>query len=128
MKQTLPLDETVWQLAKILEYEKQQLLSGGYSKLEKISNAKIYHLKLLDAHISSLNNNAALAQFTSDIDHVKKLAKENETLLQSAKYGVTAAQRRITAIKNAESIVGTYTQDGDKLRTQDAAITRRKIA
>jgi len=128
MKQTLPLDETILQLAKILEYEKEQLLSGGYSQLTKISNAKIYHLKLLDAHISSLNNNAALAQFTTDINRVKKLAIENGTLLQSAKYGVTAAQARIAAIKNAESMVGTYTQDGDKLQTQDAAITRRKIA
>jgi hypothetical protein len=128
MKQTLPLDETIIQLAKILEYEKEQLLSGGYSQLTKISNAKIYHLKLLDAHISSLNNNAALTQFTADINRVKKLASENETLLQSAKYGVTAAQARIVSIRNAESMVGTYTQDGDKLRVQDAAVTRRKIA
>jgi hypothetical protein len=128
MKQTLPLDETILQLAKILEYEKEQLLSGGYSQLTKISNAKIYHLKLLDAHISSLHNNAALAQFTADINRVKKLASENETLLQSAKYGVTAAQARIVSIRNAESMVGTYTQDGDKLRAQDAAVTRRKIA
>jgi hypothetical protein len=128
MKQTLPLDETILQLAKILEYEKEQLLSGGYSQLTKISNAKIYHLKLLDAHISSLNNNAALTQFTADINRVKKLAIENETLLQSAKYGVTAAQARIASIRNAESMVGTYTQDGDKLRVQDAAVTRRKIA
>ncbi|NOX93999.1 MAG: hypothetical protein GXP04_02565 [Alphaproteobacteria bacterium] len=128
MKQTLPLDETILQLAKILEYEKEQLLSGGYSQLTKISNAKIYHLKLLDAHISSLNNNAALTQFTADINRVKKLAIENETLLQSAKYGVTAAQARIASIRNSESMVGTYTQDGDKLRVQDAAVTRRKIA
>ncbi len=128
MKQTLPLDETILQLAKILEYEKEQLLSGSYSQLSKISNAKTYHLKLLDAHISSLNNNVALTQFAADINRVQKLAIENETLLKSAKYGVTAAQARITAIKSADSMVGTYTYDGDKLRTQDASITRRKIA
>ncbi len=128
MKQIPPLDETILQLAKILEYEKEQLLSGAYSQLTKISNAKTYHLKLLEAHISSLHNNAALTQFTADINHVRKLASENETLLQSAKIGVTAAQARIAAIKNAESMVGTYKQGGDKLRTQDAAITRRKIA
>ena len=128
MNSTLPLDDVIDKLVKTLRYEKQQLLSGAYAELSAISNTKSQYLASLDAHVSSLTHDSNLARYAAKIAEVKKLANENEMLLQSAKSGVTAAQIRLNTITNSENMVGTYTQDGDKLRTQDAAITRRKLA
>ncbi len=128
MEPTPPFDLTLSRLIKILKYEKEQLLLGAYGELAAISKTKRQYIEILDAHESSLHGDSAIARYAAGIDAVKKLAKENETLLKSAQSGVVAAQTRIEAINNSESMVGTYTQEGDKLRTRDAAVTRRKIA
>ena len=128
MRLTPTLEDALSQLVKILRHEKEQLLSGQYAQLEDISRLKAKHLKTVNDYISNENNAPYLAQFAPAINKVKSLAMENEKLLQSAKYGVNSAKTRLENIKNSESIVGTYTPDGDKLRTQSASTTRYRIA
>ncbi len=128
MKLIPPLDEAITKLTSCLNAEKECLMAGTYAQLPKLSEQKAYFIGILDQYIAKAAFTAELRAHRVDINRIKKLALENEKLLASAKAGAASAKNRLTAIMNRESVVGTYTEHGDKLRTHDAVITRRKIA
>lgn len=124
----LSLNATVNKLVELLTLEKSRLLSGALSDLAEITEHKQHYLAELASHLESHQENASLRAFTPHIEQIRKLAVENENLIEAAKSGVNAAQSRLKQVMSRESFVGAYTEDGGKLRAHDAGVTRRKFA
>ncbi len=128
MRPNESFEDVVRRLVDVLKQERAHLLSSDFSALPKISAAKEHDLSLLEAHLSGPNGDNILSVHASNIKALKKLASENETLLQSARIGVKSAQERLTHLNNIDRVVGTYTENGGQLRLEDSATTCKKIA
>ncbi len=128
MRPNEPFEDTVHRLADVLKRERTQLLSGEFGGLPELSAAKERYVRLLERHLAGPDANNILAAHAQSIKVLKRLASENEKLIQSTKAGVKSAQERLAHLNNLDSVVGTYTQNGEQLRLEDSATTRKKIA
>lgn len=128
MDTATPIEVVFSSLIEALTIEKERLLSGDYKDLPKIGERKAYYMAALDQRIADPNAAASLKSHIGTIERIKLMAQENAKLLAAAKAGVAAAQTRIKRMASRESMVGAYTEDGQKLRTHDFEITRQKLA
>ncbi|NJM35732.1 MAG: hypothetical protein HC850_14705 [Rhodomicrobium sp.] len=78
---------------------------------------------LSDPHAASV-----AAAFRKRLAAIVTAAKENETLLASARAGVQSAQLRIQDIVNRQRNVGAYSESGEKVMAPDAGVSKRKLA
>ena len=128
MNQTAPVEVLLSSIVDALTLEKSRLLAGHYTDLPKITERKLHYLKALEDHLSAPDARANITPFINDIEFVKNMARENETLLAAAKNATNAAKSRIQKLNDRAQNVGAYTVDGAKLRTHDAGVTRCKTA
>ena len=122
-----PFEVVLSSLVEALRLEKARLLAGDYSDLPKISERKAHYMALLDRHLCDPTQAPKIKPYIEEIEYVKVLAGENTKLLAAAKAGAHAAQKRIAMIKSRENMVGTYTEDGYKLRTHNSDVTREAV-
>ena len=122
------IDAAINKLVELLTLEKSRLLSGSYDGFPEIAQQKEYFLSILTGYIQDPVASKSLKPYAKSIEQIKALANENEALLQAAKNGINAAQTRLQKIMTRESLVGAYTAEGEKLRTHDSVVTRRKFA
>lgn len=128
MDQATPIEVLFASLIEALKIEKDRLLAGDYKDLPKIGERKAHYMALLDQRLADPNAAASLKSHIKTIEHIKLMAQENAKLLAAAKAGTAAAQARLKRMASRESMVGAYTQDGEKLRTHDFEVTRQKLA
>ena len=128
METTPTFEAVISRLIELLKHEKTKLLQGAFETLPAISEEKNRYLSALSEYLSEPNIKSRLAAYERYIAEIQKLASENERLLQSAKSGVKSAQQRLTQINKEDSLVGTYTPEGEKLHMHNSSTTRRKIA
>lgn len=122
-----PFEVVLSSLVEALRLEKARLLEGAYADLPKISERKAHYMALLDQYLSDRAQASKIKPYIDEIEYIKLLAGENAKLLAAAKAGANAAQKRIAMIKSRENMVGTYTEDGYKLRTHDSDVTREAV-
>lgn len=128
MDPATPIEVLFSSLIEALTIEKDRLLAGDYKDLPKIGERKAYYMGLLDQRIADPNAAASLKSHIRTVEKIQIMAQENAKLLAAAKAGAAAAQARIKRMASRESMVGAYTEDGQKLRTHDFEVTRQKIA
>lgn len=128
MDPATPIEVLFSSLIEALTIEKDRLLAGDYKDLPKIGERKAYYMELLDQRIADPNAAASLKSHIKTVEKIQIMAQENAKLLAAAKAGAAAAQARIKRMASRESMVGAYTEDGQKLRTHDFEVTRQKLA
>ena len=111
-----------------LDAEKNKLLKGDFQSLPEITEQKANLLEHLQTLLASPAHKGEVARFSKHIEIIKKRAMENETLLMTARAGVSAAKARIQGLQNRERAVGVYGQNGAKIQTHDAGVSRRVVA
>lgn len=128
MEQIPPFNIALKQLISLLNKEKDALLAGDYTILKELTKEKLTYSAILNKHLLNPALTNTVKAHARALQSMQKLARENEGLLASAKYGVQSAQKRLNNLEQRKSTVGTYTEDGYKLRTHDAGMTRQKTA
>ena len=128
MEPSKPFEEVIQVLTDALTQERVDLLAGEYSSLPAYAETKSHYLAELGAHLSGASAAQILSANKQTIKALQKLATENEKILLAAKQGVKSAQERLMHLDTIESIVGTYTAQGEQLRMQSVATTCKKIA
>lgn len=128
MEDSPPLDVAVSRLVEILTLERSRLLAGAYDTLAEITEYKSRYLSALAHYLETEEYGPSLRAHAAHIEQIKKLAVENERLLNAAKAGVQSAQSSLKKIMNRDSYVGAYAENGEKLLAPDAGVTRRKFA
>lgn len=128
MQSKTPLKVILSSLADALKLEKKRILAGDFGDMPKIAERKIHYLSALDPYLTQPALRSEIAPFLDRVSRIKKMASENETLLQAAKNGVNSAKFRIKTMTDRVNNVGAYTANGEKLRTHNSCVTRRKTA
>ena len=128
MDPATPIEVLLSSLIEALKIEKDRLLAGDYRDLPKIGERKAHYMAILDQHLASPHAAANLKSHIRTIEAIKTTAQENAKLLAAAKAGAAAAQARLKRMATKETMVGAYTEGGQKLRTHDCEVTRQKIA
>ncbi len=128
MRPNEPFKDVVHRLVDVLKQERAHILSGDFSELPEFSAAKERSLFYIEQHLSGPDARNILSVHAGSITALKKLASENEKLLNSSRAGVKSAQERLTHLNKIDSVVGTYTENGGQLRLEGSATTCKKIA
>ncbi len=122
------LDEAVSALQKILRGEREQLATGTFDHLAPLTEAKRTLCDTLEKLLLAPGAVSALPAYRRRLSSLAEMAKENEVLLRAARAGTASARSRINEIINRERMVGVYAENGVKVLSADAAVTREKSA
>lgn len=128
MAQTFQLDTAIERLIEMLQHENALLKKGEITEIGALTEDKQTLATILTNAVESPSQREFLKPYFQHLAKIKQLAEENERLLKAAKTGVNSAKTRLNNIMMQDQTVGTYTNDGDKLKTQQAGVTKTVFA
>lgn len=115
-------------LLALLSEEKAALLAGDAAGAASKAREKERRVGALEALLSDGPAMRSFAASRGRLAALARAAADNERLLEAARNGVLSAQSRLRDVLNRERSVGVYAQDGGKLMSAEAGVTRRKTA
>lgn len=125
---TRTLDLEIDGLLALLSEEKAALLAGDAAGAASKAREKERRVGALEALLSDGPAMRSFAASRGRLAALARAAADNERLLEAARNGVLSAQSRLRDVLNRERSVGVYAQDGGKLMSAEAGVTRRKTA
>ena len=115
-------------LIETMKLEKAYIAAGAFEKLEKIADRKKLRIAALEKFLNDPRLRHEIGRCSKEIARFERSARENESLLLSAKNGVSAAKHRLKQIAARASNIGVYGENGTKIPTHNSVVTRNKIA
>ncbi|MBT8472562.1 MAG: hypothetical protein HKN14_13125 [Marinicaulis sp.] len=115
-------------LIETMKLEKAYITAGAFEKLEKIADRKQLRIAALEKLLNNPQLRHEIGQCSKEIERFERNARENESLLLSAKNGVSAAKHRLKQIAMRARNIGVYGENGNKIQTHNSVVTRNKIA
>jgi|JI10StandDraft_1071094.scaffolds.fasta_scaffold86735_4 hypothetical protein len=107
------------QLANVLEYERELLLSGRAAEVASLIEEKMDALQAFEARLEQMDLTVAAAPIRRAIEQIIQMAEENSVYMEAIRNGIRHAIRRLEAI-NTSSQVGSYGRGGVQLAFTNA--------
>ena len=123
---TRPLSATIDALIELLAAEKEALLGGDFIGVGRAAKGKAALAEELDRQLTNAHSASTSPGLRAKLGKIAQISTENERLLEAAKNGVLSARTRLKDIVYRERNVGVYAEDGAKVMSAEAGVTRRK--